>query len=101
MDMKILLALFGSRGDVNPMIALAERLDPEGRKSLIAGPGIMSRLLNDAGRVITGTATLSKISSPTQRADYVDGARRAHRALNRTIEIASAHEFADLPTLAQ
>ena len=36
--MKILLAPFGSRGDVHLMIALAERLDREGRESLIAGP---------------------------------------------------------------
>src|ERR1700732_2555610 len=71
-----LLAPFGSRGDVQPMIALAERLDREGHESLIAGPRIMWRLLNDAGRVITGTATLSKISLPPQRADYAGGARR-------------------------
>ena len=78
--MKILLAPFGSRGDLHPMIALAERLDREGHESLIAGPRIMWRLPNHAGRVVTGTATLSKISSPTQRADYAGGARRAHRA---------------------
>ena len=29
---------FGSRGDVHPMIALAERLDREGHEVLIAGP---------------------------------------------------------------
>ena len=38
MGMKILLAPFGSRGDVHPMIALAERLDREGHEVLIAGP---------------------------------------------------------------
>ena len=36
--MKILLAPFGSRGDVHPMIALAQRLDREGHDVLIAGP---------------------------------------------------------------
>ena len=36
--MKILLAPFGSRGDVHPMIALAERLDHAGHEVLIAGP---------------------------------------------------------------
>src|ERR1700730_3418746 len=99
--MKLLLAPFGSRGDVQPMIALAERLDREGRESLIAGPRIMWRLLNDAGRVITGMTPFPKISPPPQRADYAGGARRAHRALSRAIEIASAPEFADLLTLAQ
>jgi UDP:flavonoid glycosyltransferase YjiC (YdhE family) len=36
--MKILLAPFGSRGDVHPMIALAQRLDREGHDVVIAGP---------------------------------------------------------------
>jgi Glycosyltransferase family 28 N-terminal domain len=35
---KILLAPFGTRGDVHPMIALAQRLDCEGHDVLIAGP---------------------------------------------------------------
>jgi UDP:flavonoid glycosyltransferase YjiC (YdhE family) len=36
--MKILLAPFGSRGDVHSMIALAPRLDREGHDVVIAGP---------------------------------------------------------------
>jgi hypothetical protein len=63
--MKILLAPFGSRGDVH--LALAERMNREVRESLFAGPQIMWRLLlNDAGGVIMDTASLSRISSPTQ-----------------------------------
>jgi hypothetical protein len=50
------------------MIALAERLNLEGRESVFVGPQIMWRLLpNDAGRVIKGTGALLKISSPIQR----------------------------------
>jgi vancomycin aglycone glucosyltransferase len=74
---KVLLAPFGSRGDVHPMIALAQRLDREGHDVLIAGPP-----------------------------DYVaaaepGGARRSHRALTRVIELAIDHEFAELPALAR
>ena len=36
-SVKILLAPFGSRGDVYPMIALAQRLEREGHDVLIAG----------------------------------------------------------------
>ena len=51
------------------MIALAERLNLEGRESVFAGPQIMWRLLpNDAGRVIKGTGALLPIQRPAMSA---------------------------------
>jgi vancomycin aglycone glucosyltransferase len=97
---KILLAPFGSQGDVQPMIALGQRLEREGHAVLIAGspdyaadaerrrlhyhaygPSVAAFLANNAG-------------------DYAGGARRAHRVLNRIISLAIDHEFAALPSLA-
>jgi UDP:flavonoid glycosyltransferase YjiC (YdhE family) len=100
--MKILLAPFGSRGDVYPMITLAERLNREGRESLFAGPPDYVAAAAERRRSrYQGYGRFIENFLADTAAAYAGGARRAHRALNRAIEIASGHESADLPTLVQ
>ena len=99
--MKILLAPFGSRGDVHPMIALAERLDREGHESLTAGPlDYVAAVERRRRRYHEYGQSIGNFLADTA-AGCAGGATRAHRALNRAIEIASGHEFAELPTLVQ
>jgi UDP:flavonoid glycosyltransferase YjiC (YdhE family) len=99
--MKILLAPFGSRGDVHPMIALAERLDREGHESLLAGPPNYVAAAERRRLRYHGYDHCIEDFLADTAADYAGGASRTHRAMNRAIEIASAHEFAELPTHAQ
>jgi len=99
--MKILLAPFGSRGDVHPMIALAERLDREGHEVLIAGPPDYVAAAERRRLRYHGYGdSIEKFLADTA-ADYAGGARRAHRALNRAIDMAIDNEFAELPSLAR
>jgi len=99
--MKILLAPLGSRGDVYPMIALAERRDREGRESLIAGPPDYVAAAERRRPRYHGYGHIIENFLADTAADYAGGARRVHRALNRAIDIASADEFAEVPPLMQ
>ena len=83
------------------MIALAQRLDREGHDVLIAGPPDYVAAVE--GRRLRYHAygfSIDKFLADTA-ADYAGGARRAHRALNRWIEMAIEEEFAGLPALAR
>jgi vancomycin aglycone glucosyltransferase len=83
------------------MLALAQRLDCEGHDVLIAGPP--DHVTAAEGRRLRYQAYGSSMDRflADSAADYSGGARRAHRALNRVIEIAIKDEFAALPTLAR
>ena len=99
--MKILLAPFGSRGDVHPMIALAQRLDREGHDVLIAGPpDYVTAAERRRLRYHAYGSAIDNFLADTA-ADYAGGSRRSHRALNRAIEMAIDDEFAALPALAR
>src|ERR1700751_280614 len=95
--MKILLAPFGSRGDVHPMIALAQRLDREGHDVLISGPpDYVAAAERRRLRYHAYGSSIDEFLADTA-ADYAGGSRRSHRALNRAIERAIDHEVAALP----
>jgi len=83
------------------MIALAQRLDREGHDVLIAGPP--DYVAAAERRRLRYQAYGSSVDNflADNAADYAGGARRSHRALNRVIELAIDHEFAELPALAR
>ena len=86
---------------MHPMIALAERLDREGHEVLIAGPPDYVAAAEQRRLRYHGYGnSIEKFLADTA-ADYAGGARRAHRALNRAIEMAIDNEFAELPSLAR
>jgi vancomycin aglycone glucosyltransferase len=81
------------------MLALALRLDREGHDVLIAGPpDHIAAAERRRLRYHAYGSSMDKFLADSA-ADYSGGARRAHRALNRAIEIAINDEFAALPSL--
>jgi UDP:flavonoid glycosyltransferase YjiC (YdhE family) len=96
--MKILLAPFGSRGDVHPMIALAQRLDREGHDVVIAGPPDYAAGAERLRAALPSVRLLHRQVFSRYRGR---GAWRAHRAVNHWIEMSIDDESAALPTLAR
>ncbi len=97
--MKVLLAIFGSEGDVRPNVALGRELQTRGHAVRVCASPDSRRLVEDAGLAFQPVGSDVRALMAANARYYIDRPYRAAGPMTRTLKGEIVRQFSELPPL--